>query len=121
MPRLTTLDDIKEARNALPEFIRHTPILPLARDSAEVGREKLFLKCENLQVTGAYKVRAAYTVLRSLSDEQRKRGLVVTSSGNFAQAYAYAGAGRLRGSDQQVDTLHRIFRTAKQPWCNWVF
>jgi threonine dehydratase len=92
MPRLTTLDDIKEARNALPEFIRHTPILPLARNSAEVGREKLFLKCENLQVTGAYKVRAAYTVLRSLSDEQRKRGLVVTSSGNFAQAYAYAGA-----------------------------
>ncbi len=92
MPRLTTLDDIKEARAALPEFIRHTPILPLARDSAEVGREKLFLKCENLQVTGAYKVRAAYTVLRSLTDEQRKRGLVVTSSGNFAQAYAYAGA-----------------------------
>ncbi len=36
-------------------------------------------------------------------------------------AYAYAGAGRLRGADLQVDTLHRIFRTAKQPWCNWVF
>lgn len=92
MPRLTTLDDIKQARDALPDFIRRTPILPLARDSAEVGREKLYLKCENLQVTGAYKVRAAYTVLRSLTDEQRKRGLVVTSSGNFAQAYAYAGA-----------------------------
>jgi len=90
--RLTTLDDINAARNALPAWIRRTPILPLARNSAEVGKEKLFLKCENLQVTGAYKIRAAFTVLRSLTDEQRKQGLVVTSSGNFAQAYAYAGA-----------------------------
>jgi len=90
--RLTTLDDINAARNALPATIRRTPILPLARNSAEVGKEKLFLKCENLQVTGAYKIRAAFTVLRSLTDEQRKQGLVVTSSGNFAQAYAYAGA-----------------------------
>jgi len=89
---LTTLDEIKSARAALPDVIRRTPILPLARDSAEVGREKLFLKCENLQATGAYKIRAAFTVLNSLSDAQRKRGLVVTSSGNFAQAYAYAGA-----------------------------
>jgi len=90
--RLTTLDEINAARDALPPAVRRTPILPLARTSAEVGKEKLFLKCENLQVTGAYKIRAAFTVLRSLSDAQRERGLVVTSSGNFAQAYAYAGA-----------------------------
>lgn len=92
MTRLTTLDDIAAARNALPAWVRRTPILPLARNSAEVGKEKLFLKCENLQVTGAYKIRAAFTVLRSLTEEQRKQGLVVTSSGNFAQAYAFAGA-----------------------------
>jgi len=92
MTRLTTLDDIATARNALPAWVRRTPILPLARNSAEVGKEALFLKCENLQVTGAYKIRAAFTVLRTLTEEQRKRGLVVTSSGNFAQAYAYAGA-----------------------------
>jgi threonine dehydratase len=90
--RLTTLDDINAARNALPATVRRTPILPLARTSAEVGKEKLFLKCENLQVTGAYKIRAAFTVLRTLTEAQRKQGLVVTSSGNFAQAYAYAGA-----------------------------
>jgi threonine dehydratase len=89
---LTTLDDIKSARNALPKDVRRTPIVALARNSKEVGREKLFLKCENLQVTGAYKIRAAFTVLRSLSADQRKKGVVVTSSGNFAQAYAYAGA-----------------------------
>jgi len=89
---LATLDDIRAARANLPDVIRRTPILPLARDSAEVGRERLFLKCENLQVTGAYKVRAAFTVMNSLTDEQRGKGLVVTASGNFAQAYAYAGA-----------------------------
>jgi len=89
---LATLDDIRAARANLPDVIRRTPILPLARDSAEVGRERLFLKCENLQVTGAYKVRAAFTVMNSLNEEQRSKGLVVTSSGNFAQAYAYAGA-----------------------------
>ena len=92
MTSLTTLDDIRAARAKLPDVIRRTPIVPLARDSAEVGREKLFLKCENLQVTGAYKVRAAFTVMNSLSEAQRAKGLVVTSSGNFAQAYAYAGA-----------------------------
>lgn len=91
MARLTTLEEIKAARAALPESVRRTPILPVARDSNEVGREMLHLKCENLQVTGAYKIRAAFTVLRSLTDEQRRQGVVVTSSGNFAQAYAFAG------------------------------
>lgn len=92
MNDLTTLDDIERARATLPAVIRRTPIVPLARDTAEVGRERLFLKCENLQVTGAYKVRAAFTALNALDDTQRRRGIVVTSSGNFAQAYAYAGA-----------------------------
>ena len=92
MTRLATLEDIKAARDAMPPVIRRTPTLPLARSSSEVGKEKLFLKCENLQVTGAYKIRAAFAVLQSLTDEQREKGLVVTSSGNFAQAYGYAGA-----------------------------
>lgn len=90
-PALTTLDQIRACRAALPKTVRRTPILPLARESAEVGRERLFLKAENLQVTGAYKPRAAFAVLQSLSPEERRRGLVMTSSGNFAQAFAYAG------------------------------
>lgn len=90
-PALTTLDDIRAARDALPPQVRLTPVLPLARDSAEIGRETLYLKCENLQVTGAYKVRAAFTMLNHLSPEARAKGVVMTSSGNFAQAFAYAG------------------------------
>lgn len=88
---LATLADIEAARARLPEVVRRTPILPLARGAAEVARERLFVKCENLQVTGAYKVRAVFTLLHALSDAERKRGVVLTSSGNFAQAFAFAG------------------------------
>ena len=91
MTPLTDLNDIKAARSALPEYIRRTPIIPLARESAEIGSERCFLKCENLQVTGAYKIRAAFTVLNSLPKAARSKGIVLSSSGNFAQAFAYAG------------------------------
>jgi threonine dehydratase len=88
---LTTLAEIEAARARQPAWIRRTPVLPVARDSAEIGAEKLFIKCENLQATGAYKVRAAVNVLNSLTPAQRAKGVVMTSSGNFAQAFAYAG------------------------------
>ena len=90
--RLVTFENIRKAREALPSVIRRTPIIPFSRDSAEVGREKLFLKAENLQVTGAYKPRAAFTVINFLSPEERAKGVVLSSSGNFAQGFAYAGA-----------------------------
>ena len=89
---LTTLQDIEVAREALPSIVRRTPIVPLAPESCDIGHEKLFLKAECLQVTGAYKVRAAFNVLRCLSELERKRGIVLASSGNFAQAFAFAGA-----------------------------
>ena len=91
MTQFVTLDEIRAAHDSLPGIIRRTPIVPLARDSGEVGRESLFLKLENLQVTGAYKVRAAFNMIRVLGPQNLKRGLVLTSSGNFAQAFALAG------------------------------
>ena len=91
MTDLTELKDIEAARAGLPADIRRTPIIPLARDSTEIGDERCFLKCENLQVTGAYKVRPAFTVLNALPNNARDRGVVLMSSGNFAQAFAYAG------------------------------
>ena len=89
---LTTLNDIEKARDALPSVVRRTPIVPLAPEPCDIGLEKLFLKAECLQITGAYKVRAAFNVIRSLSELERKRGIVLASSGNFAQAFAFAGA-----------------------------
>ncbi len=89
--KLVTLDAIRAARANMPHAIRRTPVVPLARDSAEVGSEKLFLKCENLQVTGAFKVRAVFNVMHYLTPEQKAKGVVLASSGNFAQGFAYAG------------------------------
>ncbi len=89
--RLVTLAQILDAKAHLPNAIRHTPLLPLARDSAEVDREKLYLKCENLQVTGAFKIRAVFNRMRHLTAEERARGVVLASSGNFAQGFAFAG------------------------------
>jgi threonine dehydratase len=88
---LVTLDDIRQVRERIAPYVRRTPIAPLARDASEVGRERLFLKLDNLQVTSAFKPRAAFAVMLSLEPEDRARGVVLTSSGNFAQAFAYAG------------------------------
>ena len=89
---LTKLHDIEEAREALPVAVRRTPIVPLAPEPCDTGCEKLFLKAECLQITGAYKVRAAFNVIRCLTQLERKQGIVLASSGNFAQAFAFAGA-----------------------------
>lgn len=91
MTDLITLSEIEAARSALPGVVRRTPIVPLAVSAGDIGRETMFLKAENLQVTGAYKVRSAFHVLGSLTIEQRSRGVIMSSSGNFAQGFAYAG------------------------------
>lgn len=86
-----TLDDVRQVRERVAPYVRRTPIVPLAADASEVGRERLFLKLDNLQVTSAFKPRAAFAVMLALTPEERARGVVLTSSGNFAQAFAYAG------------------------------
>ena len=91
MTKLIELKNIETARAELPADIRRTPILPLAREFAEIGNERCFLKCENLQVTGAFKIRAAFTMLNALPEDARNKGVVLASSGNFAQGFAYAG------------------------------
>ena len=92
MTDLITLSEILGAREKLPADLRRTPFLPLARTAEELGHEALFLKLENLQVTGAYKPRAAFHILQSLTAGERKRGVVMPSSGNFAQGFAFAGS-----------------------------
>lgn len=86
-----TLQEIAEAARALPPIVRRTPLWPFAEGPSQMEQERLFLKLENMQAIGAYKVRAAFTMVAALSHEQRIRGIVLTSSGNFAQAFALAG------------------------------
>ena len=89
---LTTLEEIERARASLPPEVRRTPIVPVAPTVGDIEGERLFLKAECLQVTGSFKVRAAFNVMQNLTAEQRAAGVVLTSSGNFAQAFAFAGA-----------------------------
>ncbi len=88
--REITWQDLERAHQELPPIIRRTPLLQSEDLSARLGHP-IWLKCENLQITGSYKARAAFTLLNRLDAEHRQRGVALTSSGNFATAFAYMG------------------------------
>src|SRR5256885_335933 len=87
-PSLPTYDDVAAA-GRLEGVAHHTPILR-SRTADELLGAQLFFKCENLQRTGAFKIRGAYNALSQFTPEQRKRGALAFSSGNHAQAVALA-------------------------------
>jgi threonine dehydratase len=93
---LVQADDIVAARELLHDVISPTPLLYSRVLSEQVGGP-VYLKCENLQRTGSFKVRGAYTRIARLSDAERARGVVAASAGNHAQGVAFA-AGLLGAS-----------------------
>ncbi len=84
-----TIDDIELARRRLGGIIEPTPLIPSATLSRMLGAE-VFIKPENLQKTGSFKIRGAYNRIAALSDEERARGVIAASAGNHGQALAYA-------------------------------
>ncbi len=84
-----TLRDIDEARARLVDIARVTPVYGSETLSRLSGRE-VFLKAENLQRTGAFKVRGAVNKIATLSNEERAAGVVAASAGNHGQAVAWA-------------------------------
>ena len=88
---LPTLDDIRAARDLLVGVIDTTPLGIDRRLSDRVGAP-VFLKCENLQRTGSFKVRGAYVRIARLSDGERENGVVAASAGNHAQGVALAAS-----------------------------
>jgi threonine dehydratase len=84
-----TLADIQEARTRLQGIAAETPIYPSETFSRRSGRE-VRLKAENLQRTGAFKVRGAVNKLATLSKVEREAGVVAASAGNHGQAVAWA-------------------------------
>jgi len=84
---MVTLDDICAAQALLHGIAVRTPLLEW---TGAADRRKLFLKLENLQPIGAFKLRGAYNKVASFSDEERRRGVISYSSGNHAQGVAYA-------------------------------
>ncbi len=80
------LADIRQARDRIREVARITPLVDV---SAPAGRP-LYLKCENTQPGGAFKIRGAVNMLSQLGQNERRRGVITYSSGNHGQAVALA-------------------------------
>lgn len=87
---LPTYDDVLTAAWRIADVAHRTPVLT-SRTADERTGAKLFFKAENFQRGGAFKFRGAFNAISRLSPEARKRGVVAFSSGNHAQAIAYAG------------------------------
>ena len=85
---MITLEEIRLAQRRLSGVALRTPLLPCPGSVA--GSRALYFKPENLQPTGAFKLRGAYNKIASLPEPERRRGVVAHSSGNHAQAVAYA-------------------------------
>ena len=84
-----TLADFEGARSIISGVADVTP-MESARFMSEILGSPVYLKCENLQRTGSYKIRGAYNRLARLSDEEKARGVVAASAGNHAQGVAFA-------------------------------
>lgn len=82
-----TLESIKEAQRVLEGVVKKTPIL----ESPSLGKDldgEVYLKMENLQRTGSFKIRGAMNKIESLTEEEKKRGVIASSAGNHAQGVA---------------------------------
>lgn len=86
---MLTLQLIKEAALRIKGHVHHTPVVS-SRSFNEIAGKEVFFKCENLQRAGAFKIRGATNKILSLTDEEKRRGVVAFSSGNHAQAVAMA-------------------------------
>ncbi|MCD8379862.1 MAG: threonine ammonia-lyase [Lachnospiraceae bacterium] len=86
---MLTLEKFEEASEVLNGVIRETKLVYSEFLSAQSGN-KVYIKPENMQLTGAYKVRGAYYTMSTLTKEERDRGVITASAGNHAQGVAYA-------------------------------
>ena len=86
---MLTLEKFEEASEKVKEVVLPTNLIYSEYFQAQTGN-KVYLKPENMQYTGAYKVRGAYYKISTLSEEERKKGLITASAGNHAQGVAYA-------------------------------
>lgn len=89
MSDMLTLEKFEEASELVKKVTSETKLIYSEYLSTQTGN-KVYLKPENMQLTGAYKLRGAYYKISTLSDEEREKGLITASAGNHAQGVAYA-------------------------------
>src|SRR5204863_8647612 len=102
---IISLDDVYRARERIGDRLHSTPMLSSATLSKQVGADVQF-KAELLQRTGAFKPRGVLNKLATLSDDEKRRGVISISAGNHAQALAYAAA------VEGIDALVAMWETA---------
>lgn len=85
------LDNILAAHDTIKNVVMETPLMHSAHFS-KLYNNRVFIKCENLQLTGAYKIRGALNKISRLTPQEQTRGVVCSSAGNHAQGVAYAAA-----------------------------
>jgi len=86
---MVTIEDIKQAKNRLDGIVRNTP-MAYAPILSEKNSSNIYLKKENLQLTGSFKLRGAFNKISKLTDSERAKGVVAASAGNHAQGIAYS-------------------------------
>ncbi len=84
-----TLADVKKAHKAMYDVVHHTALDQSTTFSHMAGYD-VYLKLENLQKTGSFKIRGAYNKIHSLKPEEKSKGVIAASAGNHAQGVAYA-------------------------------
>jgi threonine dehydratase len=85
-----TFDDILAAREFIGQYLPKTPLVRSEKLSALIGCD-YYVKCENLQPIGAFKVRGGVNLVGTASDDEKRAGMIAASTGNHGQAVAYAG------------------------------
>jgi len=81
--------DVYKARKIVYKYLKRTPLLKSFRLSKTLGCE-VYVKCENLQPIGAFKIRGGLNLVSNLSEEEKRRGVITASTGNHGQSIAYA-------------------------------
>src|SRR5690242_7761632 len=113
---MVSLGDIQAARGRISSAIRTTPVFYSEALSREAGNQ-LYLKLENLNVTGSYKERGALNRILTLTEEERARGVITASAGNHAQAVAYHASRRgIRAQICMPEYTPLVKVTATRTW-----
>jgi len=86
-----TLNDVYKARKVVSKYLTRTPLVTSPILSKRLGFEA-YVKCENLQPIGAFKVRGGVYLVSKLSEEEKRRGVITASTGNHGQSIAYAAS-----------------------------
>jgi len=87
---MLTLEKFEEASEKVKEVTLETKLV-YSKFYSDLTNNKVYIKPENMQLTGAYKIRGAYYKISTLTDEERSKGIITASAGNHAQGVAFAG------------------------------